>query len=90
MIVEAANADAAIVVTWNHRHCSQLIARVPSLNVLQFPLAGRINSVCPQAMGEKQLRETIDGIEHEYVVVQARRDRRLIMVIGDTAFRVDR
>ncbi len=90
VIAEAANADAAIVVTWNHRHFSHLIARVPPVNVLQFPFAGRISFVCPHAMGEKRLRETIDDIEHEYVVVQGRRDRRLIMVIGDTWFRVDR
>jgi predicted nuclease of predicted toxin-antitoxin system len=90
VIAEAANVDAAIVVTWNHRHFSHLIARVPPLNVLQFPLAGQISFVCPRAMGEKRLRETLDDIEHEYVVVQSRRDRRLIMVIGDTWFRVDR
>ena len=89
-VARAASAVQAIVVTWNHRHYSQLISRVPPLNYLRFPHAGRISFVCPHSMGAKRVREVIADIEHEYLVVQARRDRRLIMVVGDTWFRIDR
>lgn len=90
VLAKAVIEARGIVVTWNHRHFSQLIDRRPPLNYTRFPNVGRLSFVCPHAMGLKRLRELIEDIEREYQLVQERRDRRLIMVIGDTWFRIDR
>ena len=89
-LAEAADQLGGIVLTWNHRDFSQLISRRPPLNYDPYPNAGRLSFVCPEPMGPRRLCELIEDIEHEYRVVLARRERRLIMVIGDTWFRIDR
>lgn len=90
VIAKAAHESSAIVVTWNHRHYAELISRRPPLNRDRFPNAGRLSFVCPEPLGRRRLEALLDDIEHEHRIVQARRDKRLIMVIGDTWFRINR
>ncbi len=80
----------AIIVTWNHKDFKRLVARVPLGESARLRQLGRISFRCNEAHGRRRAEELIDWIEFEYSQVQQRRDRRLMMEILETTFRVIR
>ncbi|HSH78800.1 MAG TPA: DUF5615 family PIN-like protein [Herpetosiphonaceae bacterium] len=91
LIVKAANALGAIVVTFNHRHFASLIARRPTTREgVRYPNAGRISFRCQEVVALQRLREFIDDIELEHAVMQGRGDSRVIISISDNWFSKER
>ena len=80
---------AAIVVTWDPDF-RRLAARVPLGSRQRFRRLGRISFRCSEARGRARVEELIEWIEFEYEQVQKRRDKRLIVEITGTSFRVVR
>ena len=79
----------AIVVTWD-RDFRALASRVPAGTRTKFRNLGRISFRCNEARGRQRIEELIDSIEFEYAQVQKRHDKRLIIEILESAFRVNR
>jgi len=79
----------AIVVTWD-KDFRRVISRVPFGSRAAFRRLGRISFRCNEARGRARIEELIEWIEFEYAQVQKRRDKRLIVEIGDNSFRVIR
>ncbi len=88
VIASAADQLSAIVVTWNHKHFKALAAKIPEDNVQRFRNLSRVNFRCPESQGRHRAEAVIDAIEFEYRQAQNRRDKRLLMEIGQTAYRV--
>jgi predicted nuclease of predicted toxin-antitoxin system len=80
----------AIVVTWNHKDFKQLAKRVPVGERQRFRNLGRISFRCNEAKGRQRLEELIDFIEFEFASVQKRKDRRLLLEVGDSYLRLNR
>ena len=78
----------AIVVTCNARHFKHLISKVPHGARRQFRRVGRIAMECSQAQVRSRLEALIESIEFEYTQAQRRNDKRVMIEIGNTVFRV--
>jgi predicted nuclease of predicted toxin-antitoxin system len=81
---------AAIVVTWNHRDFKRLAARIPAGTEQRFRHLSRINFRCNEVRGRQRAEAFIESIEFEYEHAQQRRDKRLMVEITETGFRVVR
>ena len=79
-----------IVVTFNRKHFMKIISRRPPNNNLRYRNLGRLSLLCPYPMAVKRLRETLDDIEREFALCQTRSDKRMIMAIDETEFRIER
>ena len=90
VIARVGDELGAIVVTWNHRDFKALASRIPKGNVQLFRRLGRVNFRCHEARGRQRLEQLIESIEFEYAQVQKQRDRRLMIEIGETSFRIIR
>jgi predicted nuclease of predicted toxin-antitoxin system len=90
IIAVAGDRLDAIVVTWNHKDFKRLTARVPEDNVIRFRKLGRISFRVNEAYGALRARELIEWIEFEYAQVQKRADKRLLIEVLETTFRVIR
>lgn len=80
---------AATIVTWD-RDFRRVAARLPAGERQRFRRLGRISFRCSEAHGRQRVEELIEWIEFEYEQVQKRRDKRLIVEITETSFRVVR
>ncbi|HEY7031833.1 MAG TPA: DUF5615 family PIN-like protein [Thermomicrobiales bacterium] len=87
----ASRADElmAVVVTWD-RDFKRLVGRVPIGERLRFRRLGRSSFDCRPERGRRRAEQLIDYIEFAYEVESRRRDRRLIVEITETSFRVVR
>ncbi len=90
LVAEVGNRMSAIVVTWNHKHFKQLIARAPISSRQHFTNLGRITSRCSEARGRLRLEQLIRSIEFEYEQAQGRGDRRLMVEITETTLNIVR
>jgi predicted nuclease of predicted toxin-antitoxin system len=90
VIAKLGDELGAIVVTWNHRDFKKLVTRVPKGSGPALRRLGRINFRCNEKNGRRRAEELIDWIEFEYSQVQKKRDKRLIVEIMETSFRVIR
>lgn len=90
VIAVVGNDLGAIVVTWNHKDFKKLVARVPRATQASLRKLGRINFRCHEARGRQRLEEMIEWVEFEYAQVQKKKDKRLMVEIGETYFRVIR
>ncbi|HLZ68890.1 MAG TPA: DUF5615 family PIN-like protein [Dehalococcoidia bacterium] len=90
VIALAGDREHAIVVTWNHKDFKRLAARIPVGERLHFHHLGRINFRCNEAHGRRRAEALIEWIEFEFEQVQRRSDKRLMIEIGETSFRVIR
>lgn len=79
-----------VLITWNHVHFVNLIARRPPHNNLRFRALGRLSITCRRPAAVKRLTETIADIEHEYAVCQERDDKRLIMTLTEISLNIER
>lgn len=83
-------AAPVVVVTWNHKHFANLISRRPPSNNNRFRSIGRLSMTWLRPVALKRLKETIEDVEREYTLCQAREDKRLIMAITEMSFIVER
>ena len=90
IIAKLGDELGAIVVTWNHRDFKKLVARVPKGSGPALRRLGRINFRCNERSGKRRAEELVEWIEFEHDQVQRRRDKRLIVEITETSFRVVR
>ena len=90
LIAVAGDQLGAIVVTWNQKDFKSLAARVPHGNVNRFRHLGRISFRMKESRGAHRAAELLEWIEFEYGQVMKRRDKRLLIEIGETVFRVIR
>jgi predicted nuclease of predicted toxin-antitoxin system len=88
-IASRADELMAVVVTWD-RDFKRLVGRVPIGERLRFRRLGRISFDCRPERGRRRAEQLIDYIEFAYEVESRRRDRRLIVEITETSFRVVR
>ncbi|MEA2641644.1 MAG: hypothetical protein QOF51_3038 [Chloroflexota bacterium] len=90
VIARIGDEMGAIIVTWNHKDFKHLAARIPSGEAARLRNLGRISFRCNEAHGRRRAEELIDLIEFEYAQVQQRHDRRLMIEILESVFRVIR
>lgn len=90
LLARWADLHAAIVVTCNHRHFKQLIARAPTGYRSHFRRAGRVSLTCRQHRALARVTELIESIEFEFEQAKRRHDSRLILEIGETRFSIVR
>jgi predicted nuclease of predicted toxin-antitoxin system len=88
-IANRADELAAVIVTWD-RDFKKLVARVPIGERLRFRRLGRISFDCRPEHGRRRAEQLIEYIEFAYEVESRSRDRRLIVEITETSFRVVR
>ncbi len=88
-IVAQADNLGAIVVTMD-RDFKQLVTRVPEGQRERFRRLGRISLDCKPTSAGRRVEQLIRSIEFEHGEVQAERDRRLIIEITETSYRVIR
>ena len=84
------NNASVVLVTWNHVHFANLIARRPPNNNLRFRALGRLSMTCRRPAAMKRLTETIEDIEREYALCQSRDDKRLIMTLTEISLNIER
>lgn len=90
VIALAGDELGAIIVTWNRKDFKRLAARVPQGGRQRYRNLGRIVFRCNEAHGRARTEALIEWIEFEFAQVQKLRDRRLMIEIGETYFRVER
>ncbi len=90
IIAAAGDELGAIVVTWNRKDFKRLASRVPEGGRAPFCRLGRIVFRCNEARGRSCAEALIEWIEFEFAQVQKLRDRRVMIEIGDSYFRIER
>ncbi len=80
---------AAIVVTVD-RDFKQIVQRIPNGGRRRFNALGRISLRCRESQALARMTEFIEDIEREYVRLQTRPDKRLIVEITQTSYRIVR
>jgi hypothetical protein len=88
VIAALGNELGAIIVTWNHKDFKKLAAQIPIGQCQRFRNLGRINFLCRETRGRQRAEANIESIEFEYHQAQRRPDRRLLIEITETSFRV--
>lgn len=78
-----------IIVSWD-RDFDRLVSRAPTGSRAALRRLGRLTYRCKAPNGLRRTEQLIELIEFEYAQLQQRRDRRLLIQIGDSFFRVDR
>lgn len=81
-----ANAERAVLITWNKKHYTFLTERRPPEAPNRYPHTSGIVFVCPEAKARKRLEALLDLIEAEYEMCQKqKRDRRLLAEVRENA-----
>lgn len=80
----------AIIVTWNRKDFRALASRYSVSSGRSLRNLGRIIFRCNEAHGRRRLAEFIELIEFEYEQSQSRRDKGLMVEIGESYFRLQR
>lgn len=87
VIARVASELSLVVVTWNHRHFKALAARRKKTGP-SYPGMGLIAFACEEAEGTTRVALFLHLIEAEYEHRQSTPDRRLLVEIGPSYFRV--
>ena len=77
----------AVVVTWD-ADFKRLIGRAPMGSKAAFRKLGRISFKCSYPQGRARAEEFIEYIEREFQLMKTRADRRLLLEIGNSYFRI--
>ena len=80
----------AVRVTWDkdYRMLPRRAAEVGQKT--RFQRLSRISFNCPEPMGRSRLQQLMPSLEFEWRQVQASQDRRLLVVISERSFRIER
>lgn len=89
-IAQAANALAAIVITWNVKHFQKVICRAPRGEHIRFRNAGLLSMYGPEAKGLPRMRQSIEVIEFEFGHLQTLPDKRFFVEIDSVGIRIVR
>ena len=79
----------AVVVTMD-KDFNEIVKRIPQGGRLKFKALGRISLKCRESQATVRIREFIEEIEREYDRLQGRRDKRLIVEITASSYRIVR
>ena len=79
----------AVVVTWD-KDFRAFVRRIPRGSKLRFRRLSLIAFRCKETNGLARIADLIESVEFEYEQAQKRGQRRLIIEIGDSYFRVHR
>ncbi|MGH2633105.1 MAG: DUF5615 family PIN-like protein [Tepidiformaceae bacterium] len=79
----------AVVVTMD-KDFNEIVKRVPQGGRSKFKALGRISLKCRESQATSRIHDFIEEIEHEYDLVQGRRDKRLIVEITASSYRIVR
>lgn len=88
VVARIGDEATAIIVTWNQKDFKRLAARIPEENFQRFRRLGRISFTCRHSRGRARIEEVIDHIELLYQASLARRDKRLLIEVHQTAIKV--
>lgn len=88
VVASVGDRHGLIVVTWNNKDFRPLADRAPHGTRNAFRNLGRISFKCPEPRGLERIAKVIRHIELEYDIVQQERDRRLIVEISTSDFRI--
>ncbi len=78
----------AIVVTWDYKDFKALAGRIPRGSRGRFRRLSLIAFRCKETNGLARIKDLIESIEFEYLQAQKRGQKRLMVEIGDSYFRV--
>ena len=90
IVAAYASANELIVVTWNAKDFIRLIGRRPTDNHNKRRNAGLLCLTCNETRGAQRLEEVIDLIEYEHKRAGSRKDRRVIIDVGQDFVRIVR
>jgi predicted nuclease of predicted toxin-antitoxin system len=79
----------AIVVTID-KDFKSLVSRMPTFGRRRFTALGRISLRCRETQALSRMQEFIEEIEREYDRLQGRSDKRLIVEITGSSYRIIR
>jgi predicted nuclease of predicted toxin-antitoxin system len=79
----------AIVVTID-KDFKSLVSRMPTFGRRRFSALGRISLRCRETQALSRMQEFIEEIEREYDRLQGRSDKRLIVEITGSSYRIIR
>jgi predicted nuclease of predicted toxin-antitoxin system len=89
LVAQAADNSELILVTVNYKHLKALINRRPPTNKQDFRYAGLISfEQCKDSRTDSRAVQAIESIEFEYEQALKRKDRRLIVGIFPSEFRI--
>ncbi len=88
VIAKAGDLIAAVVVTFNHKHFKALVARAPTEERQRFRNLSRISLLCSAPQTLARMEKFIDAIEFHHQQALKQQDKRLIIELGDSFFRV--
>jgi hypothetical protein len=88
VIAKAGDLLTAVVITFNHKHFKSLVARAPMKERQKFRNLGRISLLCSAPRTLTRIEKFIEAIEFHYQQAQKQQDKRLIIELGDSFFRV--
>jgi predicted nuclease of predicted toxin-antitoxin system len=80
----------SVIVVTIDKDFRQMVSRIPHATQRRFRRLGRISLRVRESQALGRVREFIEEIEAEHARVEARRDRRLIIEITQTGFRIVR
>mgnify|MGYP001591866913 CR=1 FL=1 len=89
VIAALGNELDSIIVSWD-QDLLGLVSRAPVGTRRTLRSLGRITYRCRYPNGRRRTEELIDWIEFEFAQVQRRRDRRMLVQVGDSYFRIER
>ena len=88
VIARMASELSLVVVTWNYRHFKALAAKRQKSGRPSYPNMGLIAFACGEAEGAARLAQFLHLVEAEYEHRQSNPDKRLLVEIGPSYFRV--
>ncbi|MEX0783287.1 MAG: DUF5615 family PIN-like protein [Dehalococcoidia bacterium] len=89
LIAWAGDQLGAVVLTLD-KDFRRIVTRIPAGGKTRFRSLGRISLRCRESHALLRLQEFIEEIEAEYEKAMARGDRRLIVEITETSYRIVR
>lgn len=89
VIAVLGNELDSIIVSWDQDFLG-LVSRAPTRTRRRLRRLGRITYKCRYLNGRRCTEDLIEWIEFEFNQAQRRRDRRMLIQIGESFFRIER
>lgn len=90
IVAVAGDVMQAILVTWDKDYRALLKRAAEVGQKSRFQRLSRISFNCPEPMGRQRLEQLMPSIEFEWQQCQLSSDRRLLILISQQSFRVER
>lgn len=90
IIAQYADAQSAVVVTWNHKDFLALMRRKTTAGDWLFPSMGLLGYRCPPLEAPDRIESLLDAIVHEHDSLQHPQRGRLNVLVDFAQFRMFR